>query len=96
MQLQLDEKTKSVNSDYYFIIQSLAQKEESIASHKDFVSLAQSNYESAKIAYSKGMTEYLSLQNASKENLEAKLNLQNDYLDNLKLYISLEKLCGGI
>ena len=96
LRLQLDEKTKSVKSDFSFIIQSLAQKEESIASHKDFVSLAQSNYESAKIAYSKGMTEYLSLQNASKENLEAKLNLQNDYLDNLKLYISLEKLCGGI
>ncbi len=96
LQLQLDEKNKTVNAEFSNIIQSLAQKQESLASHKDFVNLAQKNYEATKYAYSKGMTEFLSMQNASKENLEAKLNLQNENLETLKLYISLEKLCGRI
>lgn len=94
LQLQLVEKNRTVKADFAYIIQSLNQKEESIASLKDFVKLAQKNYEAVKYSYSKGMTELLSVQNASKDNLEAKLNLQNEYLENLKLYISLEKLCG--
>lgn len=94
LQLQLSEKSKSTDADFAHIVQSLNQKEENIDSLKAFVNLTQSNYETSKFAYSKGMTEFLSLQNASKENLEAKLNLQNEYLENLKLYISLEKLCG--
>lgn len=94
LELQLVEKNRTVNADFAYIIQSLNQKEESIASLKDFVKLAQKNYEAVKYSYSKGMTELLSVQNASKDNLEAKLNLQNEYLENLKLYIALEKLCG--
>ena len=96
LQLQLDEKNKTVNAEFSNIIQSLSQKQESLASHKNFVSLAQKNYEATKYAYSKGMTEFLSMQNAAKENLEAKLNQQNENLETLKLYILLEKLCGGI
>ena len=95
LQLQLKEKSKAVTAEYQHIINALSQKEESIASLKDYVRLAQANYDATKYSYSKGMTEFLSMQNASKEILEAKLNLQNDYLDNLKLYISLEKLYGG-
>ena len=95
LQLQLEEKSKAVTAEYQHIINALSQKEESIASLKDYVRLAQANYDATKYSYSKGMTEFLSMQNASKEILEAKLNLQNDYLDNLKLYISLEKLYGG-
>lgn len=95
LQLQLEEKSKAVTAEYQHIINSLSQKEESITSLKEYVRLAQANYEATKYSYSKGMTEFLSMQNAAKENLEAKLNLQNDYLDNLKLYISLEKLYGG-
>ncbi len=95
LQLQLKEKSKTVSADYSHIIQSLSQKEESLASLKNFVNLAQKNYEATKFAYSKGMTEFLSMQNASKENLEAKMNLQNELLETLKLYISLEKLYGG-
>ena len=94
LQLQLIEKKLNVNTEFNHIIKSLAQKEETIASYKEFVALAQSNYSTAKYAYSKGMTEFLSMQNASKENLEAKLNLQSELLETLKLYILLEKLSG--
>lgn len=95
LQLQLTEKTKTAGAEYTYIIQSLSQKEESLASLKSFVNLAQKNYEATRFAYSKGMTEFLSMQNASKENLEAKMNMQNELLETLKLYISLEKLYGG-
>ena len=95
LQLQLTEKSKCADAEYSHIIQSLSQKEESLESLKNFVNLAQKNYEATKFAYSKGMTEFLSMQNASKENLEAKMNLQNELLETLKLYISLEKLYGG-
>ena len=95
LQLQLTEKTKTAGAEYTYIIQSLSQKEESLASLKSFVNLAQKNYEATRFAYSKGMTEFLAMQNASKENLEAKMNLQNELLETLKLYISLEKLYGG-
>lgn len=95
LQLQLTEKSKITYAEYSHIIQSLLLKEESLTSLKNFVNLAQKNYEATKFAYSKGMTEFLSMQNASKENLEAKINLQNELLETLKLYISLEKLYGG-
>lgn len=95
LQLQLTEKSKIATAEYTYIIQSLSQKEESLASLKSFVNLAQKNYEATRFAYLKGMTEFLSMQNASKENLEAKMNLQNELLETLKLYISLEKLYGG-
>lgn len=94
LQLQLVEKNRTAKVDFAYIIQSLNQKEESIASLKDLVKLAQKNYEAVKYSYSKGTTEFLSVQNASKDNLESKLNLQNEYIETLKLYISLEKLCG--
>ena len=94
LQFQLIEKKLNVNTEFNHIIKSLAQKEETITSYKEFVALAQSNYSTAKYAYSKGMTEFLSMQNASKENLEAKLNLQSELLETLKLYILLEKLSG--
>lgn len=94
LQLQLVEKNRTAKADFAYIIQSLNQKEESIASLKDLVKLAQKNYEAVKYSYSKGTTEFLSVQNASKDNLESKLNLQNEYIETLKLYISLEKLCG--
>lgn len=96
LELQLNEKNKALNAEFSNIIQSLTQKQESIAAYKDFVSLTMANYDATKYAYSKGMAEFLSMQNALKENLEAKLNLQNESLEILKLYISLEKLCGGI
>lgn len=95
LKLQLLEKNKTAATEYTYIIQSLSQKEESLTSLKNFVNLAQKNYEATKFAYSKGMTEFLSMQNASKENLEAKINLQNELLETLKLYISFEKLYGG-
>lgn len=92
--LQLEEKSKSVSTEFSSILTSLEQKKESISTLKDFILLAQKNYSAAQYSYSKGTMELLALQNAAKENLEAKLNLQNEFLENLKLYISLEKLCG--
>ena len=94
LKLQLEEKSKSVSTEFSSILTSLEQKKESISTLKDFILLAQKNYSAAQYSYSKGTMELLSLQNAAKENLEAKLNLQNEFLENLKLYISLEKLCG--
>ena len=90
----MEEKLKSVSTEFSSILISLEQKKESISTLKDFILLAQKNYSAAQYSYSKGTMELLSLQNAAKENLEAKLNLQNEFLENLKLYISLEKLCG--
>ena len=94
LKLQLEEKSKSVSTEFSSILISLEQKKESISTLKDFILLAQKNYSAAQYSYSKGTMELLALQNAAKENLEAKLNLQNEFLENLKLYISLEKLCG--
>ena len=94
LQLQLEEKIKTVNADYNSLLNSLEQKDESIKSLKAFVQLTQQNYKAAQLSYSKGTMELLSMQNAAKESLEAKLNLQNEFLENLKLYINLEKLTG--
>ncbi len=94
LKLQLAEKRRTVSTDFSYLLESIEQKKESVQALKDFVGLAQANYESARYAYSKGMIEFLSMQNASKEILEAKQNLQNEFLENLKLYIALEKLCG--
>lgn len=94
LQLQLEEKIKTVNADYNSLLNSLEQKDESIKSLKAFVQLTQQNYKAAQLSYSKGTMELLSMQNAAKESLESKLNLQNEFLENLKLYINLEKLTG--
>lgn len=94
LQLQLDEKIKSINVDYNSLLESLEQKKESITTLKSFVLLTQQTYNAAELSYSKGTMELLSMQNAAKDNLEAKLNLQNEFLENLKLYITLEKLTG--
>lgn len=94
LQLQLEEKTKSVNAEFTSIINALDQKEEAFLSLQEYIQLAQKTYAAAQYSYSKGTMEFLSMQNAAKENLEAKLSLQNELLEKLKLYISLEKLCG--